>query len=54
VRYYGASDNKTFFGSKAKPGPLYQTVMEAIAVWSELGKVKVKVKPEDMMNYQFI
>ena len=34
VRYYGASDNKTFFGSKAKPGPLYQTVKEAIAVWS--------------------
>ena len=54
VRYYGSSDNKTFFGTNAKPGPLYQTVKEAIAVWSELGKVKVKVTPENIMNYDFV
>jgi NitT/TauT family transport system substrate-binding protein len=54
VRYYGAGDNKAFFGTKAKPGPLYQTVKEAIAVWSDLGKVKVKVTPENMMNYDFV
>jgi NitT/TauT family transport system substrate-binding protein len=54
VRYYGAGDNKTFFGTKAKPGPLYQTVKEAITVYSEQGKVKVKVTPEDMMNYDFV
>lgn len=54
VRYYGASDNKAFFGTKDKPGALYQTVKEAIAVWSDLGKVKVKIKPEDMMNYDFV
>ena len=54
VRYYGASDNKAFFGTKDKPGALYQTVKEAIAVWSELGKVKVKVTPENMMNYDFV
>jgi NitT/TauT family transport system substrate-binding protein len=54
VRYYGAADNKTFFGTKDKPGALYQTVKEAITVYSELGKVKVKVTPENMMNYDFV
>jgi len=54
VRFYGASDNKTFFGTKDKPGALYQTVQEAIAVLSELGRVKVKVTPENMMNYDFV
>jgi NitT/TauT family transport system substrate-binding protein len=54
VRYYGAADNKVFFGTKAKPGPLYESVKEAIAVWSDLGKVRVKVAPENIINYSFV
>jgi NitT/TauT family transport system substrate-binding protein len=54
VKYYGASDNKAFFGTKEKPGPLYESVKEAIAVWSDLGKVRVKVTPDNIMNYNFV
>lgn len=45
---------KHFFGTKEKPGPLYESVKEAIAVWSELGKMKVKATPENIINYSFV
>jgi NitT/TauT family transport system substrate-binding protein len=54
VKLYGAADNKTFFGTKAKPGPLLETVKEAVSTWSSLGKVQVKVAPEELMNYSFV
>jgi NitT/TauT family transport system substrate-binding protein len=54
VKYYGAADNRAFFGTKEKPGPLYESVKEAIAVWSELGKMKVKATPENIINYRFV
>ena len=54
VRFYGGNDNKAYFGTKAKPGALYQTVKEAITLYSELGRVKFKVTPEDIMNYDFV
>ena len=54
VRYFGASENKAFFGTKDKPGPLYESVKQAIAVWSELGKMKVKATPENIINYSFV
>jgi NitT/TauT family transport system substrate-binding protein len=54
VRYFGANENRAFFGSKEKPGPLYESVKEAIAVWSDLGKMKVRVTPENIINYDFV
>jgi NitT/TauT family transport system substrate-binding protein len=54
VRYFGANENKAFFGTKDKPGPLYDSVKEAIAVWSDLGKMKVKASPESILNYSFV
>ncbi len=54
VRYYGASENKAFFGTREKPGPLYEAVKQGIAVWSELGKMKVKTAPENIINYSFV
>ena len=52
VRYFGANENRAFFGTNDKPGPLYDS--EAIAVWSDLGKMKVKVTPENILNYSFV
>ena len=54
IKFYGADDNKTFFGTKDKPGPLTQTVQEALDVWSSHGKVQVKTTPEQLIDYDFV
>jgi NitT/TauT family transport system substrate-binding protein len=54
IKFYGAADNKAFFGTKAKPGPLKETVQAAIDIWSSHGKLQVKVTPDDLINYTFV
>jgi NitT/TauT family transport system substrate-binding protein len=54
IKFYGADDNKAFFGTKAKPGPLATTVKAAIDVWSSHGKLQVKVTPSDLINYSYV
>jgi NitT/TauT family transport system substrate-binding protein len=54
IKFYGADDNKTFFGTKAKPDPLSATVKAAIDVWASRGKLQVKVTPADLINYSYI
>jgi NitT/TauT family transport system substrate-binding protein len=54
IKFYGAEDNKVFYGTPAKPGPLTATVQAAIDVWSSHGKLRVKVAPSDLINYSFV
>jgi NitT/TauT family transport system substrate-binding protein len=54
VRYYGAEDSRAMFGTANQPGPLYATVKEAIDIWTSLGRVNTKVRPEDILNYTFV
>lgn len=54
IKFYGGEDNKTFFGTKEKPGPLKDTVQAAIDIWSSHGKLQVKVTPSDLINYSFV
>ncbi len=54
VKFYGAEDNKAYFGTKAKPGPLFQTVKSAIDVWAARKKLPVKVTPAELINYGFV
>jgi NitT/TauT family transport system substrate-binding protein len=54
IKFYGAEDNKAFFGTQDKPGPLSATVQKAIGVWSDHGKLQVKVTPADLINYSFV
>jgi NitT/TauT family transport system substrate-binding protein len=54
IKFYGGDDNKKFFGTKEKPGPLFQTTKYAIDVWSEHKKLRVKVKPEDLINFTYV
>ena len=54
IKFYGADDNRTFFGTKSKPGPLSATVKAAIDIWSSHGKLQVKVTPADLINYTYV
>jgi len=54
IKFYGAEDNKVFYGTKDKPGPLTSTVQAAIDVWSSHGKLSIKVSPSDLINYTFV
>ena len=54
IKFYGAEENKAFFGTKEKPGPLFQTVKQAIDVWSGHGKMQVKTEPNNLINYSFV
>jgi len=54
IKFYGAEDNKAFYGTASKPGPLTATVQAAIDVWSSHGKLRVKVTPSDLINYTFV
>jgi NitT/TauT family transport system substrate-binding protein len=54
VRYYGTEDSQMTFATENRPGPLYATVREAIDIWTSLGRVNIKVKPEDILNYTFV
>jgi NitT/TauT family transport system substrate-binding protein len=54
IKFYGGDDNKAFFGTKAKPGPLSHTVQEAIDIWSSHGKLQVKTTPADLISYGYV
>jgi len=54
IKFYGAEENKVFFGTKDKPGPLHTTVDEAIKVWSGKGKMQVKATADDLIDYSFV
>jgi NitT/TauT family transport system substrate-binding protein len=54
IKFYGAEDNKAFFGTKDKPGPLFQTVAEAIKVWSGQGRLQVETSPDKLIEYSFV
>jgi NitT/TauT family transport system substrate-binding protein len=54
IKFYGASDNKKFFGTKDNPGALKHTVQEAIDIWSSHGKLRVKPSPDDLISYNFV
>jgi NitT/TauT family transport system substrate-binding protein len=51
TRLYAASINRAYFGTREKPGQAYQTMQHAIDVWSDLGLLKVKVTPADLIAH---
>jgi NitT/TauT family transport system substrate-binding protein len=54
IKFYGGDDNKKFFGTSDKPGALFQTTRYAIDVWSSHKKLRVRVKPDDLINYTYV
>jgi NitT/TauT family transport system substrate-binding protein len=52
---YGLAENRTYMGTKARPGPMYQTVRDAIEFWRQTGKlVWNDVKAEDIIDPSFL
>jgi hypothetical protein len=51
VSMYDADGHREYFGTPDEPGPIYQTMQYAIDVWSDLGVLKVKVSPADVIAH---
>jgi NitT/TauT family transport system substrate-binding protein len=51
VAFYDGEGIRNYVGTPEKPGPIYQTMQNAIDVWSELGVLKVKLTPADVIAY---
>ncbi len=54
IKFYDASANKQFFGTKADPGPLSHTVQQAIDIWGSHGRLQVKVTPSELIDYTYV
>jgi len=54
IKFYGGAENKTFFGTKDKPGPLTTVVQQAIDIWTKHGKLQVKTTPVMLIDYEFV
>jgi NitT/TauT family transport system substrate-binding protein len=54
IKFYDEAANKTFFGTSEKPGPLSNTVQQAIDIWGSHGRLQVKPTPAELINYSFV
>ena len=43
--------NRQFFGTADQPGPIYETMREAIDVLSEMGELKMELSPADVIAH---
>ena len=51
VGIYDGAGIRAYLGTPENPGPIYQTMQHAIDVWSDLGVLKVKVTPADVIAH---
>jgi NitT/TauT family transport system substrate-binding protein len=54
IKFYNRDANVKFFGTPAKPGPIRQTVQNALDVWSAFGKLQVTVPATELINHSFV
>jgi NitT/TauT family transport system substrate-binding protein len=54
IKFYDAAGNKQFFGTPEHPGPLEQTIAQAVKIWGDQGKLQVKPDPVQVMNFTFV
>jgi len=54
IKFYDEAANKAFFGTASNPGPLTNTVQQAIDIWGSHGKLQVKTTPAQLINYSFV
>jgi NitT/TauT family transport system substrate-binding protein len=51
VVLYNDTKSREYFGTPQKPGPIYQTMQQAIDVWSSAGMLKTQVSPADVIRH---
>ncbi len=51
VGFYDAARNRDYFGTPNHPGPIYQTMQQAIDVWSSIGMLQMPVSPADVIRH---
>jgi NitT/TauT family transport system substrate-binding protein len=51
VAFYDADRNRDYFGSRERPGQIYQIMQYAIDVWSDLDMLKVDLQPADVIAH---
>jgi NitT/TauT family transport system substrate-binding protein len=51
VGFYDAERNREYFGTADQPGPIYQTMQQAIDVWSSVGMLKTQVSTDDVIRH---
>jgi NitT/TauT family transport system substrate-binding protein len=51
VGFYDADRNREYFGTPDKPGPIYETMQQAIDVWLSIGMLKMEVSPGDVIRH---
>jgi NitT/TauT family transport system substrate-binding protein len=55
IEYLSIARNREMFGTPANPGVLAKTVDDAIAIWSDLGRIKVdNLKSSDLIDTSFL
>ena len=55
IEYLDMGRNKEMFGTSDQPGQLHQTLGDAIAIWSDFGKVQVDgLTPADVIDGSYI
>lgn len=51
ARLYDGERSREYFGTPEEPGQIYQTMQQAIDVWSSLGRVQVGISPHDVIRH---
>jgi NitT/TauT family transport system substrate-binding protein len=51
VRFYDSVRNREYFGTREKPGQIYQTSQYGIDVWKSLGVLEADITPADVIRH---
>jgi NitT/TauT family transport system substrate-binding protein len=54
IEYLDKAKNQAFFGTAQTPGQIKKTLGAALDIWRGFGRIQVDVKPEDMIDYDYI
>ena len=54
ARFTDLPRNREFFGTKEKPGPIFEVAKQASDIWLKANVIKVSVKPESIISTEFV